>query len=223
MATTTGQTLASPEYRSQLRDVIWYFDGSRLPVNGIMLSALQDDSVETIELSGVQELRIVDLGLEPNIRISRPMRIVCRFRRMTKATLDRFRVAKEFDQSASIETGIYDSTGGAMVAATGLDDYSDYEWFFGIYRGWKSGSVTIYVDSVPKATGDAPYEHTLFLDDGGIQTTTPANWSGVTVTADYVWAPTVKVDKVIDDPVPGTYPQLFDAEVHCHEIVGLYG
>jgi len=223
MSSTTGQVQASSDYRGMIRDVVWKLSGSNLKANGILFAPTYDSSITTIDLSGVQQLRIADLGLEPNIRTSKPMRIPMGFRRVTKATLDRFMIIKEFNQTSSIEVGIFDTTAGVMTAATGLSNYSDYEWWFGAYRGWKTGTVTIYVNDVAKDPADATYGYTLFLDDGGLQATTPANWSGVTVTATFTWAPTIMVNDVRPNPVAGTYPQFFDVEVDAQEIVGLYG
>ena len=131
-------------------EVYWYFDSSILPVNGIALSITQEDSSDDIALSGVSELRITDYGLEPNIRALKPCTIVTKFRNVRKNTMERFLRVKMFGDQTSLQIGVFDSTSDTLTAATGLDDYDDYEWFFGLYRGWKSGETTIYVDGVAK-------------------------------------------------------------------------
>jgi len=203
------------------REVVWYYDDSRLPVNGVALTITQEDSSDIIDLSGTSNVMITDYGLEPNIRTLKPMVIVTKFRQVRKDTMERFLRAKMFGTVTSLQIGVFDTESDTLTPATGLDDYSDYEWFFGLYRGWKSGSVTIYVDGVAKDPTDATYGYTVFEEHGAIQTTTPANWTSVTVTADYTWAPSVKVIKAQPVPIPGVHPQLFDVDVIFKEKEGL--
>jgi len=41
------------------------------------------------------------------------------------------------------------------------------------------------------------------------------------VTADYTWAPTVTIDDFRAEPIPGTYPQVFNADLTFQEILTL--
>lgn len=120
-------------------------------------------------------------------RYDMPCKIQTTFELATKAWLDYLEIWKGLQKALVLEVGLFDNT----AAGTCLCMDTSYTTYWGAYRPWKSGSVTVYLDGELVSADD----YTLTIAQGKI-VFDEANESDEVVTVKYTWQPTCYIDTI---------------------------
>jgi len=139
-------------------------------------------------------------------RYDMPVKIETTFELADKDWLDYLKIWESLQKSLVLEIGLYDNT----AAGTCLCLDTNYLTYWGAFRPWKAGSVTVYLDDELVSSDD----YTLTTATGKI-VFDAANESTEVITVKYIWQPTCYIDWVRPKQ---SAPDAWDVRVRFSEV-----
>jgi hypothetical protein len=170
-----------------MAEVVWTVGGFSVPNGGGTNTSITegDPKVDYTDLGPGGRLRRVYADV--NTRYDMPCKIQTTFELSTKAWLDRLKIWEAKQKSLVLEVGLFDNVTAGPVLC--MD--TSYITYWGAFRPWKAGSVTVYHEGTEVAAAD----YTLTVAQGKI-VFDGAQHSTDAITAKYIWQPTCYIDWV---------------------------